>query len=195
MSETPYQPEYPNVEGEKGYGFNIQEILKRPENNFHFVSASGRKINVLKHEAHIEFQDDRSPDKFHLKAYVKDGIASFDVSTDIQSKIKLLNIKKHNRHPDFFAVKFVNCALEYFKQNNQDIQAIQGSWLGGSVNSEEFFDNLENKKMSPAEAAKNTWSGRVFISHGFSQVTDQDVILSDFGGKKPLVNAFFRKPQ
>jgi filamentous hemagglutinin len=61
-------------------------------------------------------------------------------------------------------------AMKRLEKEGVDVSNIRGTWIQGteSVNAKQYLSNL--KLMPEADAARNTWTGRIASDFGFSKV-------------------------
>ena len=96
-------------------------------------------------------------------------------------------------HPDMFAAQFVKIAISFFRENGIDVKACQGMWSLPSWNREILIRGLEEHG-DPVKAAKETWSGRQFVSLGFTELKEEDIETERTERFDVPVRAVFRKP-
>lgn len=185
MLETAY-PFVPEVGG-----IDIREILDGYTGARIVRGGSGREL-VCQIETNLISVKDRRNSWFVLEAAVERGIASFEV----YSKPYVYGSEGRefidNRHPDLYAGRFVDLAFCHFAQYGVRIDMCRGNWHFGSDNFNVFFD-ARCQGLSFAESAKRTWSGRKFIEHGFTQITDEEVFISFQNEIWYKIEAYFRR--
>lgn len=171
---------YPYVEGFCGIPF---DQISAPFQGF-IKGGSGREI-------YCEINSDDGISWFEVED-IKNGFnMRIAVSRDTAvGEIYTRNLKGE-RHPDFFAKKFLSYALEHFTQQGYKITVFDALWLKnkkpwGSINYTEFKKNLKDGSQ-PKEAAKDTWTGRVMAELGFTEVES----AYEYDGS---VFASFKKP-
>src|SRR5258708_7464129 len=124
---------------------------------------SGGSLRYKNTERSIKIFD-KTNDSFRFEIEVsEDGFIKLDIYTKDKNKIK---------HPDLYARKLVEKALEVFRQRGFKIEGIAAQWfLKGRLagdNSREYLTNLLNG-MSEAKAAKNTSTGKLAKDLDFPQ--------------------------
>jgi hypothetical protein len=101
--------------------------------------------------------------------------------------LNFLTVSGH--HPDLFAARFIDLSLAYFKAQGVEVEFCQGFWFSGETNYAQFSQGL-GRGLSNSEAARQTWSGRQFVRHGFSRVVR--ATLSE-ENELPRVSALFQR--
>lgn len=110
--------------------------------------------------------NDHSFEKPILEAELENDCLNFN----LRNKIREVGDEKI--HKDFFPKEFVNFVInKYFVSFGKTINTCKDHWYDYSDNFKEFQSNL-NKGMSEIEAAKNTWSGRVYAENRFSEIAE-----------------------
>lgn len=102
-----------------------------------------------------------------------------ELRADIYKGIVSFNLQSINRKvsdspaiEDFFPKEFVNFVLnKYYLAFGKEISTCRSWWFEGSDNLYAFRNNID-MGMSEIDAAKNTWSGRVFSENGFDKVSE-----------------------
>lgn len=181
--ETPIF-DYPFVKGEKGFSF--EELFKRKangENTGTIFTESGEELEYDISNSVLTIMDLRT-EEFMLSSRNTYGTTSFSLRTRSRH-----DREKH--HPDLFAKKFVKCAIEYFKANGRETNVCVGEWHAGSDNFETFI-NEYNKHKNSVEAAKATWSGKVFVELGYTKVDMVHIDLLE-NGYSYYASAMFSK--
>jgi len=183
------KPDYPFKPGPKGYGFPFWDVVTRPESNFMIIGGSGMDIYVHKAPSYISFKAWSVFSTFVLSANVNQGRARFYVATKFPVGFDL------DWQPDFFAGKFIACALAYFKSTGHVINICQGVWRENSTNYKQYRQNLRSG-MSSVAAALNTWSGRQFTLNGFNEISEADIrLLKDKDKEGKYILAYFYRPK
>jgi len=148
-------------------------------------TGSGREVQCAIEEegdkAWIEITDPK--DDYIMHAVVRGDTMRMDINT---------RKKNGERHPDFFARRFLIFAYEYFLANGHKIDRISTFWpLSGSkfhsVNYEQYLEILK-KGVSPENAVKATWAGRLAGELGFTEV--ENIVKYESEG----LEADFKKP-
>ena len=184
---------YPYIEGETGIPFDqiIEPYKTKGKQLGHIRSGSGATLEYTIGSGLITVRDVGYPDRF-MSAKVESGIATFNVQTR-RSELDKLDDNPEGAHPDMFAAKFVAFTLQQFHGNNIDVVACQGTWVPGSSNRELFMRSLDEHG-DLVRAAKETWSGRLFVSLGFTELKEEDIAVAETESSELGFSAVFRKP-
>jgi len=169
----PYKP--------KEFGIPFEKILNGPrEREVKIHSGGGNLLSCYITDRSLEITDPLLKE-FGLTAVVnKSGLASFTITTETPSQ---------GKHIDMFASHFVKLALTYFEQQGNKIHCCKGNWKGDSISLKQFWSK-KRKTKNNIIAAQNTWSGKLFRKLGFTQISEDDVIIQP---NKEVI-AYFRKP-
>jgi hypothetical protein len=176
------QAGYPYVEGLHGIpfaGLPVGEIGR-------IVSGSGRDITFLAEPGNIWVKDENAK-AFRLSANLNNkGFLVLNLKTRISRRFS------ERVHPDFYAANFIGFALANFERLGQQVPAIEGVWIPGSVNYAQFQKAYAATR-STVLAAQATWTGRRAIQHGFTQVREASIQLKRNGLSQ--ITAIFEKPK
>ncbi len=148
-----------------------------------------------KHELQITF----SPVEVSIKDIKDDYFYMLATNTAGILELSLITKKGNLRHPDMKARQFIAFCLNHFSTTAFPIKAFRGIWYGeNNVNYKKFrqiYELTDNKVV----AAKYTWSGKTFISFGFTEISDGDVEIKNGYPKLDIqgevVLALFSKPK
>lgn len=157
---------YRYEKGEKGYHF--PKLLSSLANHTTPRGESGLPVSVKVARAELSIESTPRPD-FLLSARVEGDTLELNLRTELKNP----SGHKEVYHPDMFARRFVDYAMQFFKANDVSVNNFQGMWQSYSDNYAEFMKNV--KTMSPLEAARQTWTGRTMARHGF---TPKDVLVT-----------------
>lgn len=182
-AEYPYIPELG--------GIDFKAILDGRPGASIVKGGSGRDL-VCQIETNLISVKDRSNSSYVLEATVDNGVASIEVYSKpyIYGTEGIIFI--NGRHPDLYAGRFVDLAFRHFAFHGVVIDMCRGNWHFGSDNFNVFFD-ARCQGLSFAESAKRTWSGRKFMEHGFTEITDEEVSISFQNEIWYKIEAFFRR--
>lgn len=175
---------YPYVEGSYGIPFGD---LTAPFSGM-IKGGSGREIVCQIWRNRITLRD-------VYKNYWMQAVVEGDKASALIVTRKLTT---GERHPDFFARKFFHFALNHFEKNGLNVTRFAARWVKsegeyGSLNWDQYKEGIANG-LSPKEAAKATWTGRVLAECGFGEVEElrEDVENPDVHPTY-VVHAVFRK--
>lgn len=100
---------------------------------------------------------------FHLKALQ----GAFWIKTQ-EEKAKE-RFPPDGKHPDFRAAAFIKFSLAFYEACGYRTDSLTGEWFPSSANYKMFEENYL-KTDDPQEAAKNTWTGRIYSQLGFDSI-------------------------
>jgi hypothetical protein len=176
--EYPYYPEE--------YGLDLSEVKVGFFGDV--PSGSGKEVHAEMDKnadgAWIKIDDKKN--EFMMGLLVRDGVMSGDLYT---------RKKTGETHPDFRAAEFVTWALHRFEQEGTPVNSIESRWVdtrSSNWDSANFkkYKELVEKGEKQREAASQTWSGKLFLQLGFTEidvpVEKNGIIIARF--KKPLIN-------
>jgi len=183
---------YPYVEDERGIPFDqiIDSYRSRGEHFGDVKGGSGADLIYSIGKDFLIVEDSEFPDR-HLWASVIEGTAIFYAQTRSSALDEYIN-SPEGVHPDMFASRFIAFSFQYFRENNIEIEACKGVWLPGSSNQDVFMREFEING-DAVKAAKETWSGKLFTSFGFTEIREEDInfIVSEEAAEGVVV--LFRK--
>lgn len=166
---------YMYIPGERG--FDLESILDRiakGQIEGDFVAESGRRLDYTSRKGYLNIEQPGYhllPERVLNAKLSPVGVASFWVETaDWDRKNPSLN-----QHPDLNAKKFIAAVLGWWEREGLPVNACKGFWSQWSRNFEEFFETYAEERNNKVEAAQNTWSGKIFMSHGFTSLTETDI--------------------
>ena len=152
---------YPFAEGEYGISFKDLPVNTRGVT----VGGSGRSLHYDIQRNYIEIEDEEfSRYRMYAKVSENSLIASVFTRRYITGE----------RHPDFFARKFLIFAYEYFIANGHEINRISTYWIPSldkfaSINYDQYAEMLK-KGFNSEDAARSTWTGRLAVEFGFTEI-------------------------
>lgn len=135
--------------------------------------GSGSTIKYSLGSQFLCISDLAYPDRFMAA-----GIMGETIAFNFKTTISNLDLMKINypwaKHPDMFAGKFIETAFWYFEGLNNKINACKDRWIPNSINND---INIEQLAVSGnhVEAAKSTWSGKIYGNYGFTKIGDEDI--------------------
>lgn len=170
---------YPYKRGECGIPFNELPINSRGE----VKGGSGRIMLYEISDSTIGIED-KEFSGYAMFAEVKDSKFMASVFTR--------RFTTGERHPDFFAKKFLFFAYEYFHSRGHQIDRIATYWTASvdkftSVNFDQYSEAIIDG-LSPEDAARSTWAGKIAGEIGFTEV---DQITID---KANGIEVVFKRP-
>ncbi len=156
------------IETEAPKSLGIADSILESIGQADFISRSGQKMRYVNSENEISiYTYDADITKLSIQID-SDGFIHFDVYT------KGYKGDPNLKHPDFFAKEFMQKAIAIFRKRGYRIRGFKSTWLNfGNFTSDNTLAYLSNKQagMPAAEAALNTWSGKLAKSFGFKKVT------------------------
>ncbi len=155
------QHEYPV--NRNGVGINFENLR---DNKGALISASGRIIHSEISDNEIYLEDGG----YSMQATLGDDFLSFYIYTK--------NIQTGKKHPDFFAAKFVGLAVNHFESKGLPIEKVRDVWPRWSDNYTMFMEEFENSQ-DKVEAAKSTWSSKVYEDLGF-KLNEERIIINHY---------------
>ncbi len=170
---------YPYVEGE--YGIPFKDLA--PNTRGIVRGGSGRSLHYNIGSSSIEIEDEE------FSGYGLFAVANRNI---FKASVFTRRYMTGERHPDFFARRFLIFAYEYFIVKGYKIDRVSTFWpLSGSkfhsVNYEQYLEMLK-KGVNPENAAKATWAGRLAGELGFTEV--ESIVKYKSEG----LEAVFKKP-
>jgi hypothetical protein len=154
--------QYPYIRGERG--FRLQNMLENPARGKGYFTESGGFLLYTVKSRQIEIEDFNIP-WYRLCAHVSlDHSLWFDLRTERDKK----------KHPDLYAGRFVDAALEFFSLNGVTIKKFLAEWNTWSINYQKFMEEYE-KNPDPLAAAYKTWSVQTMSRHGFYFESPDDI--------------------
>lgn len=183
---------YPFVEGERGIPFDgaIDAFREKGKSFGIMKSGSGAELRYTIGSDRLAVRDVRYPDRF-MDADVENGIATFNLRT--RSSFLDNHTDSPAIHSDMFAAKFVSFALQYFEENHVSMDACKGIWWPETINGKMFARALSEHGDSVL-SAKETWSGKLFISLGFTELVEGDIGVEETRTDEFATTAIFRRP-
>ncbi len=185
-AKYPYQP------GEKGVPF--EELLERVgngESKGAFVGGSGRALDYSITEDSIKITDEHDL-QYEMEATCRDGVAEFTLFTNVVPP-DAGNSEARVRHPDMFAAKFVSFALQYFKSKDMDVKACKDLWYPPDSDNLDTFKEIYGKTHDKVQAAKATWSAKVFAQNGYTEINEEDIQIDTLLNSDHAVTANFSR--
>jgi len=161
-------PRYPFIPGERGFPL---EALLQSGWSTPITTESNNRLYMYQAERKIAIHD---------LGYCYRLMAEVDPNTDIlQLNVQTLNPKvSDKRHPDLYASKFVEVAVDYFRSQGIHIKHFLGEWKEGGVNYFQFFENLK-KTGDPIPSARQTWTGHVIGRVGFTKIPEDSIVIEN----------------
>lgn len=175
---------YPFESGKAGIPF--EEIFTAQSNgcnNGFIIGGSGSKLKFEIGTDWLHVVDDVYRDRFlcaRRKRADDVQVIGFNLQTRTSDLDRVKGDFPWKRHPDMHAKLFIGVALEHFRKMGVKIDACEGNWNIGSVNHSVYVRQLLVFGKSPSEAARETWSGKVFSSYGFARIEDKDVVHTSY---------------
>lgn len=128
--------------------------------------GSGREIICQISRSWITIRDE--DENYWMQAVVKGNEARAIIATR--------KLTAGERHPDFFARKFFCFAFKHFEDSGLNVTKFVARWVKsegdfGSLNWDQYKEGVA-KGLSPQEAAKSTWTGKVLAECGFDEVEE-----------------------
>lgn len=158
---------YPFVPGKAG--IPIYKVRPDP-NGVRVQGGSGRLLRCVLLPDYLRVSD-IDDSRYFMFADLTSGHQQ--IRLDLRTVIENPNLV---RHPDFFARRFIEFALDHFIKHGFNPTNFVGKWSPNSVNYRQFFELL-GAFHDRVAAAKDTWSGRVMGNQGFSEVNDSDIYI------------------
>lgn len=187
---------YPFKKGKFGIPFG--EILQKARTSGSFdeivTSGSGTplRIRVDKRSISIHFNLVKGiyNEEFSLESWVYDaGDAHFNLFTRPEKIFGGYG----RQHPDFFAGKFVDLALNWYAENGYDVKSVYQVWDPLTTYNLQFWTAIDKGK-NAEKAALATRIGKKLLSHGFSEVDIDDVDKDDIVYRyRNSLDCFFKK--
>lgn len=198
---------YPYVQGRYGIDFasTIQTFEERGCRNEPIDCTGGSGSGLIIEMGNqtfaglaldlIEVQQEigTSHDERHMGATLnlEDNTLTFDLLTRA--------LRTRELHPDFFAGKFIEFAINYFEQiRGYKVEKVKSLWLTDSDNYDAFFQIYNRRGKDTqfqqkgckvmVEAAENTWAGKTLAKLGFDQI--EEVRLFQYTRKYPLTSHY-----
>ncbi len=157
------QSGYPYVEGRYGVQFHAMQEGEA----INILGGSGRilKYNLFPEEIRVYDPDIDSPTE--LFANVSDGMIRFSLFP------RLTTSEESPYHPDLFASKFMDVAINYFRDVGIQITGCIADWYLGT-NQQQYW-RMREEGYDREHSANSTWMGKKLIEKGFKPVSDEDI--------------------
>lgn len=143
----------------------------------------------------IQISDHEELDLQHNSFSYVDYEGDFEFSAQLDQwgifefNAQLKNVELRTRSA-YSGKKLFRRAIKHFGKRN--IAGIRGSWVFGD-NLISFHTNVKEKRMSPEDAARNTWTGKMAAKYGFTEVQfEKSSVVSEEG--LPSIRVVFYRP-
>lgn len=170
--------EYPFVPGIGGLPFKDISLGY----NDKLFGASNRILHCCFSETEILFEDNIDP-WFRISANVDDR---GELSLGLHTRRNLNDL-----HPDFFASKFIDYALNHFNHFGIEINHFRAEWLesySGATNYDQYMKHWRATHKRK-ESAKQTWTYKQMSKYGFTKIDKVIMTTRDPGVTAILLRA------
>ena len=183
--------------GREGFIGGIPEnIFRDGFDEFPILGRSGSLLegSIQKDQVLLQSQE-KLPNTKGTPLYIFKAAIDYDDPHMLSLNIRTKRGNPPVKHPDLYASALVERSLTYLEEQGSEIRRIKGFWAGGDKYDEywKHIRKIENMRhatqVDKKEAAKNTWTGHMAQTLGFTDVQSVDQKL--FG----TVKVIFSKPQ